>query len=465
MNTPAGHDSGLLPVCFMIMPFRRKKVPAGARDGAPHEIDFDALWDRAYRLAIADVGYTPIRADADTGSVIVKDMLERIAFADLVIADVSLPNGNVYYELGLRHAAREAGCIMFAADWSRQLFDIDQFTTVRYALSDGDLPPSEAERIRTTVAEAIPTLRGSRTPWHEFIPVDDPSPAERTVFRSNAKRLGALQAEMRSIRLMGDREVRQKAIQGLRARLPVAALGSAAVALELLSLIRDTLGWAEVLAFTTELPTGVAELPFVQEQRLLALANEGEPEHAIAQLEELMRQFGETPERHGLIGGRYKRLWRTERDRRRRSGGDLAPPAERRALGQAIRHYTAGMELDYNQYFCSSNIAQLLLARAEEGDEERAVVVDQFVVAACERAIDRDEDDEWTRPTLLGAAFRSGDEDKARELTELVGMEGPAAWKLRSTIDDLKEAVDRLGDAEAVPVLRAVLEDLESLLA
>ena len=61
----------LRPVCFMVMPFRKKKVTGPTGDGAPNEIDCDALWDKAYRPAIEDAGYTPIRADFDAGMVIV----------------------------------------------------------------------------------------------------------------------------------------------------------------------------------------------------------------------------------------------------------------------------------------------------------------------------------------------------------------------------------------------------------
>ena len=53
-------------------------------------------------------------------------MVERLAYADLVVADMSIPNGNVYYEVGIRHACRDRGCVIIAADWSSQLFDVDQ---------------------------------------------------------------------------------------------------------------------------------------------------------------------------------------------------------------------------------------------------------------------------------------------------------------------------------------------------
>ena len=372
----AENQSELRPVCFMVMPFRKKKVTGPTAEGAPNEVDFDALWDKAFRPAIEKAGYTPIRADFDTGTVIIKDMLERLAFADLVIADASLSNGNVYYEIGLRHVARETGCIMVAASWSQQLFDIEQFTSVRYNLVDGDVPDTEAESIRDTVFASIDSLKDSRTPWHEFIVNAGQDGARRGVFREFAEKLSAFQAQLRAVRLAGDKDVRKDKVEKLRQSLPPTALEISDVALEMVFLVRDELGWEALLDFAGSLPKGVAKIPVIEEQRLLALANTGQPEEAIARLEELIKLHGESPERLGLIGGRYKRMWRAARDARIEAGGKRATRDERRLLNKAIDHYTRGMQLDYNQFYCSCNIAQLLLARGEEGDAERAVIVD-----------------------------------------------------------------------------------------
>ena len=75
----------------------------------PGEIDFNALWDKAFAPTIKALGYDPIRADQDTGALIITQMVERIYFADLVLADMTIPNGNVYYEVGVRHAAKANG--------------------------------------------------------------------------------------------------------------------------------------------------------------------------------------------------------------------------------------------------------------------------------------------------------------------------------------------------------------------
>jgi hypothetical protein len=72
---------------------------------------------------IKELGYDPVRADQDVGALIVTQMIERLYFADLVLAEMTIPNGNVYYEVGVRHATRERGCVLLAADWSKQLFE------------------------------------------------------------------------------------------------------------------------------------------------------------------------------------------------------------------------------------------------------------------------------------------------------------------------------------------------------
>ena len=79
---------------------------------------------------------------------------------------------------------------------------------------------------------------------------------------------------------------------------------------------------------------------------------------AIAKLEELIARSGPTPERLGLLGGRYKRLFANAKDE------DKAE-----LLNSAIDAYERGMELDLNQYYCSSNLPRLYRQRKLDGDE------------------------------------------------------------------------------------------------
>lgn len=148
------------PLCFMIMPYSTKATGMSAPSGAPDKINFDRLWDAALRSAIDKAGYEPVRANEDIGALIINEMIERLAISDLVLADVSIPNGNVYYEVGIRHAAQRQGCIMTAADWARPLFDIDQMRQIRYPLPEESVSDATAQEIVKVIQAAIPEMAG-----------------------------------------------------------------------------------------------------------------------------------------------------------------------------------------------------------------------------------------------------------------------------------------------------------------
>ena len=462
MSDDETSNNDLRPVCFMVMPFGRKPV-SNARPGAPADVDFDMLWDRALSPAIDALGYTPVRADADTGSLIVQDMVERLAFADLIIADVSIPNGNVYYEIGIRHVARETGCVLVAANWSRQLFDIDQFRSLRYTLGSAEVTDAEAEAIKALLSDAIPKLKSSRTPYHSIVGgIDWSKPDRQGVFRDFAEKLSRFQERVAAIRLT-DRDARPAKIRALAAEF-AQARDIPDVSLELIRLFRDELGWEQALFLINDLPESIRQLPYVQEQRLLALGNSGEPEQAIAGLRRLIEEHGADPERHGLIGGRYKRLWRAARQERVDAEQSRPSVNERRFLSKAIEHYRTGMQLDYNEYYCSANLPLLLRARDGSGDRNRADIIEHFVIAACERAIELGSTDEWVWPTLLGAAFRSGDVDKAGELADRIETDELPEWNLAATLDDLADIVRQYEDNAVRDELSELVERLNEFL-
>ena len=89
------------------MPYSTKPTSAPAGSGVPDKVNFDRLWEAALRPAIQNAGYEAVRANEDIGALIGNEMIERLAISDLVLADVSIPNGNVYYEVGIRHAAQK----------------------------------------------------------------------------------------------------------------------------------------------------------------------------------------------------------------------------------------------------------------------------------------------------------------------------------------------------------------------
>src|SRR4051812_43366777 len=76
--------------CFVIMPFGGW---------------FDQYWEQIYRPAITDAGLEPQRADdVFRPGTIMRDVWLYTRKADLLLADLTSRNGNVFYELGLAHA-------------------------------------------------------------------------------------------------------------------------------------------------------------------------------------------------------------------------------------------------------------------------------------------------------------------------------------------------------------------------
>jgi tetratricopeptide (TPR) repeat protein len=440
----------------MVMPYGRKPTQAEPGKG-PVEIDFNALWDRAYVPVIKALGYEPVRADQDTGALIITQMLERLYFADLVLADMTIPNGNVYYEIGIRHAARPNGCVLLGADWSHQLFDVAQMRTVRYPLPEGEITEETAKGIREAIAQVIPALADGLSPMHQSIVgyPDAVQPETATTMKDQMANLAAFQGQVRAVRAAprAERMARAQALVEQCGKGPM----KSNVALALLLLLRDSADtaadWGTVVTFIDGLPADLRSLHEFTEQRALALSNAGQLLEAIAALGALVDSAGPTQERLGLLGGRYARLARAATD-----------PADRqRALAQAIDHYERGMELDLNEYYCASNLPRLYRQRKRKGDEERAQNVLRAVIAACERAKRRNAADPWLRATLLGAAFDASDADKAEELADEVEAEGAARWKLESVLGALESSLVLVTDTEQRGRLQLVVDRLKAL--
>jgi hypothetical protein len=65
------------------------------------------------------------------------DMFQELLLADLVVADLTLDNPNVWYELGVRHALRARGVVLVQGPRPSQPFDTYTDRKLRYTLRDG----------------------------------------------------------------------------------------------------------------------------------------------------------------------------------------------------------------------------------------------------------------------------------------------------------------------------------------
>lgn len=112
--------------CFVIMPI---KSP-----GTKEHTHYRALFDTVISPTVSSFGYDVKRADdfQASGS-ISKDIIVPLATYNLVVADLTGLNPNVFYELGVRHALMGKGTIMIMDEAQSEIpFDIHAYRVIKF---------------------------------------------------------------------------------------------------------------------------------------------------------------------------------------------------------------------------------------------------------------------------------------------------------------------------------------------
>ncbi len=441
MSTP-------ISVCFMVMPFGKKLTHAGT-DTIPVEVDFDLLWDKVFRpMIVEDLDLTPIRADQDAGSLIIQAMIERLVISDVVIADMTIPNANVYYEVGVRHAAKREGCVLVAADWSKPMFDVSQMRRVKFPLTEGTITDETAAAIRKALVPGVKGSLDNVAPVFQALPgfPDHIEKEQLESFREVAGKLSEFQAKVGVARGLPPELAAAMATE-LIDEYKSYAMAAPSMALDLVHLLRDGLNMDQGLQFIGDLPKRVRSLPAIREQRALMLGKSGQATQAIIELESLIRTEGDTSERSGLLGGRYKGLYNQAIEEEEKSG----------FLNKAIACYERATMLDLNDYYPASNLPRLYRARKLAGDEKKAASAANLAQMASERAHKRNPADVWATLTLLGAAFDAGDVPSLQKMLAEMGESVPSHFHLKSTLPDLRRSLLLNDDPQTSAALATAL--------
>jgi hypothetical protein len=110
---------------FVVMPF-----------GTKDEIDFNAVFRDLVKPALESAGFEVFRADEEMRAGNIRtDMFQELLLADLVVADLSIDNPNVWYELGVRHALRKRGVVQITSRRDQTPFDVLTERSVRYRVA------------------------------------------------------------------------------------------------------------------------------------------------------------------------------------------------------------------------------------------------------------------------------------------------------------------------------------------
>ena len=114
--------------CFVISPIGEPNTEIRKR--ADNVLEF------VIREALEPMGYNPIRADKfHKSGVVTAQIIEQLAEAPLVVADLTDNNPNVFYELAIRHMARKP-YIQIKEPEQRLPFDVADINTVILDVKD-----------------------------------------------------------------------------------------------------------------------------------------------------------------------------------------------------------------------------------------------------------------------------------------------------------------------------------------
>jgi len=139
--------------------------PFGTKQG----IDFGAVETLLIAPALTKVGLTgrTTMEIVEAGN-IREDMFRHLIIADVVIADLSIHNANVFYELGIRHGLRPNATIMIRSPVPEHAYPFD-LQTDRYLTYDANAP---ADKLAALVEMLEQTIGSGRvdSPVYQLLP-------------------------------------------------------------------------------------------------------------------------------------------------------------------------------------------------------------------------------------------------------------------------------------------------------
>ncbi len=419
------------PHAFVIMPFGKKK----GGDGAIY--DFNAIYTQLIKPSLEAAGFEAFRADEETTSGdILTDMFQELLLADLCVADMSIDNANVFYELGIRHAFRKRGIVHIQAGRAYMPFDVFNVRTIPYHITPEGVPDpgfldkdkaaisrvtrdtwaSDTETVHSPIFNLLdglvePDRRTLRTPlatgfWREYNEWK-----ERVTIAQRQKRIGDI--------LLLTEEIQNPLIKE-------EAIGEAGQALR--NLGRNELALSQ---YRKGLEVNSKNLTFRREEAF-NLNRVGRVDEAIVKLEKLIADVPTDTEAVAYLGRIYKEMWQESWKWVQEKGLRLQTAfVSYHWLLKSFDTYMKGYRLDLDQFYPGVNaltLAIILVHLADKFDD----------------ASEPDPEIEWVRslvPDLRGSLIFALETEARDEMADYWALISLA--ELRVLTADVTQQVTR----------------------
>lgn len=407
----------MTPHAFIVMPFGTKP---GA-DGTP--IDFDRVFKDLLEPALVHAGYDVFRADQERRSGNIRfDLFQELLVADLVVADLTVDNPNVWYELGVRHALRSRGVILVQGPRASQPFDLYTDRRFNYHLKDGGPDPQHLADDRESLSNMARATQGawagrSTSPVYQLLP-ELREPDWRALLLADSNEFSDAQKRWASRLEVARQKGRPGDILVLADETPSRALwieAKRAAGDALLDLQRYEFALEQYEAVLGVEPEHLT----CRLRKAVCLGRLGRFEDAREWVRALTQDHPHDPECWSLAGRVEKDQWM----QRWRAGaadaagaGTKATPAQLReaagfedaSLNDAIEAYRTAFMNDPSHHYSGVDALILMTLQKHLGgevDEAARLQLQGGALWACVTAAKRDPNDYWARSSLAEAVL------------------------------------------------------------
>ncbi|MCQ1764716.1 DUF4071 domain-containing protein [Neorhizobium galegae] len=412
------------PLCFVLMPFGVKSA------GGEKPINFDAVYEDFIKPAIEEAGLDPIRADEEqAGGIIHKPMFERLVLCEYAIADLTTANANVFYELGVRHAAKpRTTVLLFAEGQGRLPFDVAPLRAMPYSIGSKGGPTDKAAAIEALVKrlKSAKTAVDKDSPLFQLIdeyPETKLAHEKTDIFREQVAYGEEIKGRLRKARKDG-----RDAIFEIEESLGSLTDEEAGVIVDLFISYRGVESWSDMVRMFDKIDATLQNTILLREQYAMALNRDGDGEKAEEVLKLLIDERGPSSETYGILGRVYKDRWTVAKT----AGKGVKATGY---LRQAIDAYLKGFEADWRDAYPGINA--LTLIHVQDHGDPRIPELRSVVEYAVKRKIANGVADYWDHASLLELSVLGGDQAASEHYLSDALAQVRESWEPKTTAKNL----------------------------
>jgi tetratricopeptide (TPR) repeat protein len=427
--------NGYREMCFVDMPFGKKTDLATGV-----EIDFDKIYHSAIKPAIEEIGLEPIRGDEElTGGIIHTTMFARLLLSEYVVADLTLANPNVFYELGIRHAAKPFTTVPIYANIHPLPFDVSMIRAIGYRLEKGILSDEAIQNLKSELMKRIQqAINGPPTndsPLFELIPKFPviELPHEVTdVFREQVQHNKEFHKRLDEAKSKPSNKERCMALWEIQKELGDLRKTQVSVLVDLMLSFRSVEAWEEMTNLCEAFPEYLKNNVFVCQQWAFSLNRRnkfGDRDKAISLLTKVIEKYGPDPETLGILGRIHKDRYREAKEK-----GDITALA---ALDDSISAYIMGFKSDPRDYYPGVNAVTLLIEKGNGEALKKAEQLVPLISFAVARRGGASSTNYWDLATTLELNCISSDWVSAIHILPKVLDKAEESWMPKTTLGNL----------------------------